>query len=162
MEYSEIINLMKEMNQAGITKLEIETEGFRLCMEQRGLAGHLVQKAMRMPGETGTSASSADSPVQAGQNQPSSTAKEVTAPNDMSGSKKILSPMVGTFYSAPSPDKPAFVKVGDTVRKGQIVCIIEAMKLMNEIESEQDGEIVEILVKNEDMVEFGQPLFLLK
>jgi acetyl-CoA carboxylase biotin carboxyl carrier protein len=70
--------------------------------------------------------------------------------------------MVGTFYAQPSPDKPPFVKVGDRVKKGQTICIIEAMKLMNEIESEHDGEIVKILTKNEDMVEFGQPLFLIK
>ena len=70
--------------------------------------------------------------------------------------------MVGTFYSKPSPDKEAFIKVGDKVKKGQVVCIIEAMKLMNEIESEFDGEVVEICAKNEEMVEYGKPLFKIK
>ncbi|WP_321833570.1 acetyl-CoA carboxylase biotin carboxyl carrier protein [Clostridium butyricum] len=74
----------------------------------------------------------------------------------------ITSPMVGTFYSAASPDTPAFVKVGDIISKGKIICIIEAMKLMNEIESEYNGEIVECLIKDGDMVEYGQPLFKIK
>ena len=71
----------------------------------------------------------------------------------------ITSPIVGTFYSAPSPEAKAFVKVGDRVKAGQTVCILEAMKLMNEITATVDGVITEILVNNEDVVEFGQPLF---
>ena len=74
----------------------------------------------------------------------------------------ITSPIVGTFYSAAAPDVPAFVKVGDQVKAGQTVCILEAMKLMNDIESDFDGEIVEILVNNKDMVEYDQPLFRIK
>lgn len=75
---------------------------------------------------------------------------------------KITSPMVGTFYQAPSPDSPAYVKVGDKVGDETIVCIVEAMKLFNEIEAEVKGEIVEILVKDGQLVEYGQPLFLVK
>ncbi len=71
----------------------------------------------------------------------------------------LTSPFVGTFYRAPAPEAPPFVDVGQTVRKGQVVCIVEAMKLMNEIESELDGKILEILVKNGEHVEYGQPLF---
>ena len=71
----------------------------------------------------------------------------------------LTSPFVGTFYRAPAPEAPPFVDVGQTVRKGQVVCIVEAMKLMNEIESELDGRILEILVKNAEHVEYGQPLF---
>ena len=74
----------------------------------------------------------------------------------------ITSPIVGTFYSAPSPDAPAFVKVGDVVKNGQTVCIMEAMKLMNEIQSEFDCEIEAVLVSNEHKVEYGQPLFRVK
>ena len=76
--------------------------------------------------------------------------------------KIIKSPMVGTFYSKPSPNKETFVKTGDIVKKGQVICIVEAMKLMNEIESEFDGEIAEICVKDGDIVEYGQPLFKIK
>ena len=71
----------------------------------------------------------------------------------------VTSPFVGTFYRAPSPEAPAFVDVGSIVRKGQVVCIVEAMKLMNEIEAESDGKIAEILVKNGEHVEYGQKLF---
>ena len=74
----------------------------------------------------------------------------------------ITSPIVGTFYSAPSPDAPAFVKVGEVVKNGQTVCIMEAMKLMNEIQSEFDCEIEAVLVSNEQKVEYGQPLFRVK
>jgi acetyl-CoA carboxylase biotin carboxyl carrier protein len=74
----------------------------------------------------------------------------------------ITSPIVGTFYSAPSPDAPAFVKVGDHVKNGQTVCILEAMKLMNEIQAEYDCEIEAVLVSNEQKVEYGQPLFRVK
>lgn len=74
----------------------------------------------------------------------------------------IMSPMVGTVYTAPGPDSDEFVSVGQKVKKGDVVCIIEAMKLMNEVESEIDGEIVEVLAKNETMVEFGEPLFIVE
>ncbi|RKD33910.1 acetyl-CoA carboxylase biotin carboxyl carrier protein [Thermohalobacter berrensis] len=74
----------------------------------------------------------------------------------------VTSPIVGTFYAAPSPDSEPYVKVGDKVKEGQTLCIIEAMKIMNEIESEASGEIVEILVKNEEAVEYGQPLMKIR
>lgn len=76
--------------------------------------------------------------------------------------KTISSPMVGTFYTSPSPNEKPFVSVGDKVKKGQVLCIIEAMKLMNEIESEFDGEIVDICIQNEGVVEYGMPLFKIK
>ena len=80
---------------------------------------------------------------------------------DSSNGEKVLSPMPGVFYSAQSPDKPPFVNKGDRVIKGQVLCIIESMKIMNEIECEQDGIIKKILVKNSDPVEFNQPLFII-
>ena len=95
------------------------------------------------------------------------SAQEVTmAPNVLvepaPQTKNITSPMVGTFYAASSPDAEPFVKIGTKVKKGDIVCVIEAMKLMNEVEAEEEGEIVEVLIGNEEMVEYGQPLFRLK
>lgn len=75
--------------------------------------------------------------------------------------KVIKSPMVGTFYAASSPTGKPFVEVGSRVKKGDVVCVVEAMKLMNEVEAEEDGEIIEVLVRNEEMVEYGQPLFVL-
>jgi len=99
---------------------------------------------------------------------PASPAKAEEAPaasaptaNDPS-LHKVVSPMVGTFYQAPNPDSPAYVKVGDKVGNETIVCIVEAMKLFNEIEAEVQGEIVEVLVKDGELVEYGQPLFLVK
>ena len=80
---------------------------------------------------------------------------------DLFNGKKVLSPMPGVFYSAQSPDKPPFVSEGDIVIKGQVLCIIESMKIMNEIECEQDGVIKQVLVKNSDPVEFNQPLFII-
>ena len=80
---------------------------------------------------------------------------------ESSNGDKVLSPMPGVFYSAQSPDKPPFVNEGDRVIKGQVLCIIESMKIMNEIECEQDGVIKQILVKNSDPVEFNQPLFII-
>ncbi len=193
MDYKTIVNLMKEMSHTELTKLEIEEEGFRICIEkgkkEEGEQGKLPQmnwsqnampampqfyQGMYAPGQmmptapvfpgtmqtaavqgaaiTGTSGSTLQAEVKV----------NLDAAGDDQNHKKQVSPMVGTFYAQPSPDKPPFVKVGDRVKKGQTICIIEAMKLMNEIESEHDGEIVKILTKNEDMVEFGQPLFLIK
>ena len=109
---------------------------------------------------------SAHPPMQAVSHAPrASAAAEATPPpapaapgNDKTGNV-VASPFVGTFYRTPAPDQPAFVEVGSVVRKGQVLCIIEAMKLMNEIEADEPGKITEILVENGQPVEFGQPLF---
>ncbi len=90
------------------------------------------------------------------------TLSNIKAENSELVLNEIKSPMVGTFYSSSAPGKAPFVKLGDKVKKGQVLCIIEAMKLMNEIESEFDGEIVEICVPNEGVVEYGMPLFKIK
>lgn len=172
MDYKVILNLMKEMNQNGLTKLEIEEEGVHICMEkavpvseaQPAVPSMMAPPVMgmmpsypmgqMMPQTSTTNATN----VQVNTSPEGNTTVEK---EEVSG-KKLVSPMVGTFYSQPSPDKPPFVKVGDHVKKGQTVCIIEAMKLMNEIEAEQDGEVVKILINNEEMVEYGQPLFIVK
>jgi len=92
----------------------------------------------------------------------SNNVESVNKPDiDPSNGEEVLSPMPGVFYSAQSPDKPPFVNEGDRVIKGQVLCIIESMKIMNEIECEQDGVIKQVLVKNSDPVEFNQPLFII-
>lgn len=102
-------------------------------------------------------------PIFAGGNAPLQPAmQEVTAAEEVQEDLFITSPLVGTFYASPSPDAPAFVKVGDHVKCGQTVCILEAMKLMNEIQSEFDCEIEAVLASNEQKVEYGQPLFRVK
>lgn len=161
MDYKAIINLMKEMNQTELTKIEIEDDGFRICLEKGSTndCAVLSQPNMIQPNNLPFTYQIPNT-AQAMQTIPVTASEKVSEnkPEESTG-KKIVSPMVGTYYSQSSPDKPAFVKVGDKVKKGQTLCIIEAMKLMNEIECEYDGEIVKILVNNEDMVEYGQPLF---
>jgi acetyl-CoA carboxylase biotin carboxyl carrier protein len=95
-------------------------------------------------------------------NESNASASSVPAPLANERLTEITSPMVGTFYRAPAPDEPPFVEVGDRIRSGQTVCIIEAMKLMNELEAEVSGEIVEILVDNGEPVEYGQVLMRVK
>lgn len=182
MDYKAILNLMKEMNHTDLTKLEIEEEGVRICIEKAAntitIAQPSAPQITMSPSMQGMPANPMNAyPMPFIQAQPAimsghsgmDAAQPSNAVDDATGKQteeangmKIVSPMVGTFYVSPSPDKPAFVKVGDKVKKGQTVCIIEAMKLLNEIESDHDGEIVKILVNNEEMVEFGQPLFLIK
>jgi acetyl-CoA carboxylase biotin carboxyl carrier protein len=160
-DYKAIVNLMKEMNNTDLTKLEIEEEGIRICLEKTATVVTMAQQVLPSVTMAPAMSSPQSALPQAPINNGSVNDVVEKQEEDFSG-KKVVSPMVGTFYSSPTPDKPAFVKVGDKVKKGQTVCIIEAMKLMNEIESEHDGEIVKILVNNEDMVEFGQPIFLIK
>jgi acetyl-CoA carboxylase biotin carboxyl carrier protein len=143
-----------------LTKLEIEEEGIRICLEKSAPVVTIAQSSVPQGNMAAPVMAAAPAPSQAATAQTSEGATEKPA-EELTG-KKLVSPMVGTFYSQASPDKPPFVKVGDKVKKGQTICIIEAMKLMNEIESEFDGEIVKVLTKNEEMVEFGQPLFLIK
>lgn len=158
MDYQIVLNLMKEMNQTDLTKLEIEEEGFRISIEKNA---SVVSIASPIPAPQ----ANIGAPVSATASVQSSV---IITPDGATDQPKeaegiqILSPMVGTFYAQPSPEKPPFVKPGDKIKKGQTVCIIEAMKLMNEIESEFDGEVVQVLVENEEMVQYGQPLFILK
>jgi acetyl-CoA carboxylase biotin carboxyl carrier protein len=166
MDYKEIVNLMKEMNKTNLTKLEIEENGVKICIEKEVPVVNMAQPVISAPAFV---PGYAPAPAMQSQvvNQPVATVapasnESTEKENEEAGAKKITSPMVGTFYSSASPDKPPFVKVGDKVKKGQTICILEAMKLMNEIESEHDGEIVKILINNEEMVEYGQPMFLIK
>ena len=149
MEYDKIKQLMEDMGKSNIEELEIEfPEGMKISMKKNVA----VVPAQQVVAQQSTNIPVVQSiqTTQPIQEEPKEEYKE------------IKSPMVGTFYSKPSPDKEEFVKVGDKVKKGQVVCIIEAMKLMNEIESEYDGEVVEILAKDDDMVEYGQVLIKIK
>ncbi len=189
MDYKAIINLMKEMNDTDLTRLEIEADGVRISMEKAAGKPSVAELADKEPGYASFKPETAESNIinqdnpaagkangRAGDKADKKAGDKVgykanyktdesiddDAGDKASEFKKLTAPMVGTFYAQPAPDRPPYIKVGDMVKKGQIICIIEAMKLMNEIESEYDGEVVEVLVKNEDMVEFGQPLFLIK
>jgi len=152
---SEIRELIKLVDQTSITELEIENEGARIAIRKQGKAD---------PAVSGPSPN-AHASVPAAIRPPEASADGTPAPpagKNMAGYHQIVSPMVGTFYVAPSPTSPPYVKVGDRVKPDTVVCIVEAMKLMNEIEAEVSGEIVEVLAENGQLVEFGQPLFLVK
>ena len=159
MDYKEIKKLIDDMGESKIDELEIEfPEGIKISMKKNTKKEVVIAKE-----EIPTPAIEASAPMTV----PVVTKKQenslVNVENKVEENLKIIkSPMVGTFYASSSPDKDPYVKVGDRVKKGQVVCIVEAMKLMNEIESEFDGEIVEICVNNEDVVEYGKPLFKIK
>lgn len=152
MDLRKLKTLIDLVSESGVAELEI-TEG-----EDRVRIVNHVQGAMPMvPVQSPQHVTVAAMPLDdaAVQDEPA----EAT-PSKPAG-KPLNSPMVGTFYRAPSPGAKPFVEVGDTVKKGQVVCIIEAMKLLNEVEAEEDGVVREILADNGQPVEFGQPLFLL-
>lgn len=162
MEYNEIINLMQEMTKMGLTRIKLERENFKLELEKNINVIPAEALTIRQGVESVKTNEPMINEAMVSESMSSEAKANAASDKDLPRTKKILSPMVGTFYSQPAPDKPAFVSVGDIVKKGQPVCIIEAMKLMNEIESEVDGEIIQCLVDNEEMVEFGQPLFIVK
>ena len=146
MNQREIRRLADLLRDYSLTEVEVEREGVRIRL-RRDLPPPAVPSAGPVPAPP--TAATAPTPL------------EATA----AGEAHLLTveaPMVGTFYRAPSPDAPPFVRQGDRVKKGQVVCIIEAMKLMNEIESKVAGRVVKVLVENTQPVEYGQPLFLLE
>lgn len=156
MDFKAIQNLMKEMNQSELTLLDIESEGIHIKM-QKNSNEQSDNKSRAMLESTNIKNNlPLHIPLTLKTDIVQDTADQKPIDDNC---KEIVSPIVGTFYEAKGPDKPILANVGDKVKKGQILCIIEAMKLMNEIESDYDGEIIEILVKNEQIVEYGQPLF---
>jgi acetyl-CoA carboxylase biotin carboxyl carrier protein len=145
--------LAKILNEFDLSEVEFERGGQRVRL-RRARASALPLTAVPLSAAQPTVVVPAAPPPAA------PAAPIATVPTETSdGSTTITSPFVGTFYRAPAPDAPPFVNVGQTARKGQVLCIVEAMKLMNEIEAECDCKIVEILGKNGEPVEFGQPLF---
>ena len=146
MNLKEIKAIVELMNENELTEIEVEREGVKLKIKKA--AGDVVETVMRPAVEYRMPAVPAV-PVPA----------DGSAANAQNNLKLISSPMVGTFYRAPSPESPPFVDQGQTVEVGQVVCIVEAMKLMNEIKSEVRGKIVKIAVDNAEPVEFGQTLF---
>jgi acetyl-CoA carboxylase biotin carboxyl carrier protein len=155
---SEIKELIKLVDQTSIHELEIENEGVKLAIRKPGRTEVVNVQSPTIAHTYLPAAAPAAMAVQTAAPQP----ELKPAAADTSHLHPITSPMVGTFYSSPSPDAPAFVNVGDRVSDKTVVCILEAMKLMNPLEAEIKGEIVEILVDNGQLVEFGQPLFLVK
>jgi acetyl-CoA carboxylase biotin carboxyl carrier protein len=155
---AELRELAELVDAHGFTEFEFENEKIRVRLSKQSNAPQIVHAVQPMaaqaiaPPPTGTPKLETPHPGARAEN-------EASADEDLF---KITSPIVGTFYSAPSPDKPPYVAVGDKVNEATVVCIVEAMKLMNEIQAETTGEVIKIYVENGQPVEYGQPLFGIK
>lgn len=157
MDFKQIQELVKMINKSNISELSIEQDKFKITIKQKD---NEVQQVITVP------ATMAPAPVAAAVTPAAApaTAAPAAAPAAPKADNlvTIKSPMIGTFYRSAGPDKAAFVNVGDEVTSGKVVCIIEAMKLFNEIESEVSGKIVKVLVDDASPVEYDQPLFLVE
>jgi len=152
MNVEEIKELIDFLNKTRFTEVEVEEDGVRVRVLQE--TAPVVVQAAPVPVAAPQAAPAAPQAEATGAN----SSFDVRIPPEPAPGKVISSPIVGTFYSSPAPDKPAYVAVGSSVSKGQVVCIVEAMKLMNEIESEFSGTVVAFLAEDGEPVEFGQPL----
>lgn len=157
LDFKEIRKLVRLLENSLISEIEISDKDRKIRLAkptpQNGHGGGGAVTVLTQPSV------SSPSPPQGAIAEPSSALPEAAVGRNI---KVLKSPMVGTFYAAPSPDAEPYVQVGDYVRKGQVLCIIEAMKLMNEIESEFNGRILEIMVENAQPVEFDHPLFTIE
>lgn len=153
MNFSEIKELISLVNDSKLTEFRMQEQQFELYLNKNQQCGASSQKE--------EVAYSPSAPVAAPQIQPTEETP-ASAPVASEGGHQIESPLVGVVYLKPNPDKPVFKQVGDQVKVGEVVCIIEAMKVMNEIVSDVNGEVTAIYVENEEVVEFGQPLIQIK
>lgn len=158
LDFEQLQALLSAVRESDISELSLKGESFELLVK-RGASSAAVVLPQMSPLEpvVGQPSSQPVAPVPA-----PLPASPAVAPGAGESLLEITSPMVGTFYRAPAPDEPSFINVGDRIRPGQTVCIIEAMKLMNELESEISGEVVEVLVQNGEPVEFNQPLIRIR
>ncbi|MFI3172138.1 MAG: acetyl-CoA carboxylase biotin carboxyl carrier protein [Eubacteriales bacterium] len=154
MKFEQLIELIKTVSSSELTTFKYEEGDMKLLMrsgENMAIQTGEVQQVTAPQFVTSSAVTGAQSVMEVGE-----VGKSVPEGN------VVTCPLVGTFYSAPSEEAETFVKLGDSVKKGQVLAIVEAMKLMNEIESEYDGTVVDILVNNEQGVDYGQPLFVIK
>jgi acetyl-CoA carboxylase biotin carboxyl carrier protein len=174
LDFNELRQLLLAISETDITELTLKSDDFELTVRQAekvkyqllptvesGISSMAGQNLHSPPPATSTVATNTEIAYSRGTDTPSGASVPLPtalAPPVEQKSVAISSPMVGTFYRSPAPGEPPFVEVGDRVRVGQTVCIIEAMKLMNEIEAEVSGQILEILVQNGEPIEYGQPL----
>ena len=155
MELEKIIELIHTVSESNLTQITMEEGNLKISMKTDKQTKVIAapQTVAAVPAAVVTETVQTSVPARENAQQ----VQEETLDGNV-----VKSPLVGTFYNAPSPDAEPYVKVGDTVKKGQVLAIVEAMKLMNEIESEFDGTVEKILVSNEEVVEYGQPLFVIK
>ena len=160
MEFEQILKLVDHVSASHLESFCYESDGVKLTLNNK-IAPVIIPGTMQnnilSGAETGEKGF-----VYGEKYSISEQAPDTVISNGEPTGNTVKSPLVGTFYAAPSEDAPAFVKVGDIVKKGQILAIVEAMKLMNDIESDFDGEVAEILVENGQPVEYGQPLFVIR
>jgi oxaloacetate decarboxylase alpha subunit len=155
MNLKELKELIEMLKNTDVSELEIERSGVKVRIRKGGdVTYHAAMPRMEYP----PAAIIAPAVTEAAPVAPAAAPAETAAARTV----KVTAPIVGTFYRSSSPDKPPYVEVGAVVKKGQVLCIIEAMKLMNEIECETAGKIVQILVENGTPVEYGQPLFVIE
>ncbi len=150
MNIEEIKAISTLMSEHGLTEVKIEAEGLSLSMKR--------EKEIQTIAQVATSVAQVAAPVA----QAPAESAQVAESDSLENLNTIDSPIVGTFYTAASPDAPAFVKVGDSVSPDTVLCIVEAMKVMNEIKAECSGTIKKVLVNNSEPVEYGQPLFVIE
>ena len=160
MKAKELQELLDFIAKSGLNKVNIETEEFKISVQREPNTKQIVSMSAATAAPAPQSAPAA-APVAAAPAPAAVAAPAVEAARSASHTA-LKSPMIGTFYRSSGPDAPVFVQVGDMVEKGQVICIIEAMKLFNEIEAEQAGRIVKVLVENATPVEYDQPLFLIE
>lgn len=154
MDIKQIQDLIKFVSKSGVNEVSIEEKDFKITIKT---AQEPTYVTATVPAPAPATQVAAPAPVVSAPQAPASPAVA-----DESKYITIKSPMIGTFYRSSSPDKPSFVNVGDEIAEGQVLCIIEAMKLFNEIESEVSGKVVKVLVDNSQPVEYDQPLFLVE
>ena len=161
MEYKQIQELIKTINKSNISELSIEEGEFKIVIKQElaAPAQYVSMPQMSMPMQQAAPQQSA---APAAQQASAPAAEKPAAPAASSNTTTIKSPMIGTFFRSPSPDKPVFVNIGDEIKAGQVLCIIEAMKLFNEIESEVSGRLVKVVADDSSPVEYDQPLFIIE
>ena len=176
MNIDEILTLVQAVSDSSLTSFKLEQGDTVISLRKEKEEAKIVTvgapaapavfaasaPAHVLPAPETVAASGVQVPAGVPAGQTAAPAEATDSGTDIGSDKVITSPLVGTFYSSSSPDAEPYVKAGDTVKKGQILGIIEAMKLMNEIESEYDGVVEAVLVNNEDVVEYGQPLFRIK
>lgn len=161
MDFRQIQELIKMINKSNIGELTIEQKDFKISIRQKeeSVTQILQSSPMQAPGLT---LPQVQQPAAASQPASPSPAEKPKSTESASNTITVKSPMIGTFYRKPSPDKPNFVDEGDIIAPGKVICVIEAMKLFNEIESEVSGKIVKVLVDDASPVEFDQPLFIVE
>lgn len=161
LKIQEIHELIKSIDESSIDEFTFESNGTKVSLKKHKEEVVSTQTVTSVP-QTEPKAIVPEQNNNIEQVQTENLTKQENSTPSKDYDHEIVSPMVGTFYSSPAPDKDVFVKNGDQVKSDTVVCIVEAMKLFNEIEADVDGEIVEILVENGELVEYGQPLFRVK